>query len=124
MLPADLQAGYGPRESEALEAVEVAMTRVLTGSLRMTASVIMGDQIRITAYPESAEPIIISIDTIHRKLRRHLRHQVELELRKRRTLLESERLKSLRGAVASGAISHITADGTLLITLEIGRAHV
>ena len=119
MLPADLPAGNDLPESEILDAVEVATIRVLSGALRVNISVTINDQMRATAYSETGEPSEIATEAISRKLRRHLLHQIELELQKRRTLIEAERLKELRGAVAPGEIARIAADGALVVTLEI-----
>ena len=123
MLPGNQLMEHGLPENDLLEAVEVTMTRVLTKALRMNVSVVMGSQPHITAYPDNGEPIHIPVDAIERKLRRHLRHQVELELQSRRTLLESKRLKSLRGSVAYGEISRIADDGALLVSLEIADCY-
>ena len=123
MLPADLQHDYDLPENDMLEVVEVTMTRVLTKALQMNVNVVMGSEPRITAYPVGGEPIAIPAEAIERKLRRHLRHEVELELQSRRTLLESQRLMSLRGTVACGEISRIAKDGALLVSLEIADCH-
>jgi hypothetical protein len=77
----------------------------------------------ITAYSETGEPSVIPTEAISRKLRRHLLHQIELELQKRRTLIEAERLKELRGTVAPGEITRIAADGALVVTLEIADCY-
>ncbi len=118
MLPVDLPAGTGLPENETLEAVEVALARVLTGLLHMSVSIIIDDRMRITAFPETGEPIVISLEAVNRKLRRLFLHQIELELQKRRTLLEAHRLKEARGTVVPGEIFRIAADGTLFVSLK------
>ena len=118
MLPVDLPAGTGLPETETLEAVEVALARVLTGLLHMNVSIIIDDRLRITAFPETGKPIVISLEAVNRKLRRLFLHEIERELQKRRTLLEAERLKEVRGTVAPGEIFRIAADGTLFVSLE------
>lgn len=124
MLPADLLAANGLPESETLDAIEVAIARILTRVLRTNVSVRINQQhLEITAYPKSGEPIEIAPDTINRKLRRHLLHQIELELQKRRTLIEADRLKELRGNTAPGEISRIATDGTLFVSLEIADCY-
>ena len=123
MLPADLPAGNDLPESEILDAVEIATIRVLSGALRVNVSVTLNEQMRITAYSETGEPSAIPTEAINRKLRRHLLHQIELELQKRRTLIEAERLKELRGAVAPGEIARIAADGDLVVSLEIADCY-
>ena len=123
MFPADLLSGNGLPESEGLDAAEVTIARVLTGALRMSVSVTINDQTRITAYPETGEPVMLSLDAIDRKLRRHLLHQIELELQKRRTLNEADRLRELRGNSAPGEISRIASDGSLFVYLEIADCY-
>jgi hypothetical protein len=105
---------------ESLDAIEVAITRVLTSALRTAVSVRINDQqLDITAYPMSGAPIKINMDSINRKLRRHIFYQVELELQLRNTLIEAKRLKELRGNIAQGEVYKVTDIGTLLISLEI-----
>ena len=123
MRPADLTGGNLLPEDEALEAAEVAMTRVLTGALQMNVNVTITDQLLITAYPEAGDPITLSLNEINHKLRRHLLHQIDLELQKRRTLSEAERLKQLRGNTAPGEILRITDDGSLFVSLEIADCY-
>lgn len=123
MFPADLLSGNGLPESEALDAAEVAIARVLTRALRMSVSVTICEQMRITAYPEEGEPVKLSLNAIDRKLRRHLLYQIELELQKRRTLHEADRLKELRGNSATGEISRIASDGSLFVSLEIADCY-
>ena len=118
MLPIDLPAGTGLPENQTLEAVEVALARVLTGLLRMSVNITIDDRLRITAFPETGEPIVISLEAVNRKLRRLFLHQIELELQKRRTLLEAQRLKEVRGTVVPGEIFRIAGDGTLFVSLE------
>lgn len=120
MLPADFMVGSELPENEAMDAIEVAIVRVLTGVLRTNVSARINEQqLEITAYPASGDPIKINLDSINRKLRRHILYQIELELQLRKTLIEAGRLKELRGNTAPGEISRITDDGTLLISLEI-----
>src|SRR5574340_702533 len=97
MLPAEIFSESRLPPNEAMDAVEVAIARVLTKALRMSVSVTISENMRITAYPETGEPVILSLDDIDRKLRRHLLHQIELELQRRRTLNEADRLRELRG---------------------------
>jgi len=109
---------------EAMDAVEVAITRTLTSALSTKFSVRINKHLEIVVYPlGSGEPIKISLDSINRKLRRHLLHQVELELQCRRTLNEADRLKALRGVSAPGEITRIDADGALFVSLEIADCY-
>jgi hypothetical protein len=119
-LPAEILAESGLSTEEALDAVEVAIARTLTGALRTNICVSVDENLKIAAYPVgSGEPTRISLDDINSKLRRHLLHQIELELQKRRTLNEADRLKKLRGYSAPGEISRIGEDGSLIVSLEI-----
>lgn len=124
MLHVDLLDRSELPESEALDAIEVATARVLTSALRTNVSVrVIEQKLEITAYPVSDDPVQITLETINRKLQRHLLHQVELELQKRRTFIEAERLKALRGNSAPGEILRIAKDGALFISLEIADCY-
>ena len=119
-LPAEILSESGLPTDEAMDAVEVAIARTLTGALRSNVCVKIDAQLEIVAYPSgNGEPIKISLDDINGKLRRHLLYQIKLELQKRRTLNEADRLKELRGYSAPGEISRIAEDGALIVSLEI-----
>ena len=119
-LPAKILSESGLSTEEAMDAVEVAIARTLSGALRSSVCVKIDAHLEITAYPSgNGEPIKISFDAINGKLRRHLLHQIKLELQKRRTLNEADRLKELRGYSAPGEISRISEDGALVVSLEI-----
>ena len=119
-LPAEILSESGLPTDEAMNAVEVAIARTLTVALRSHVCVRINEQLEIVAYPDgNGEPIKISLDDISGKLRRHLLYQIKLELQKRRTLNEADRLKQLRGYSAPGEISRIADDGALIVALEI-----
>jgi hypothetical protein len=119
MLPADLLTKYGFQEAEALGIIEFAIARALTVALRKSLAVRIEDRLEITIFPDEGEPIELSLAIIKRKLRRHIIHQVELELQKRQVFREAEELKELRGKNVAGEISRIAEDGTLYVALEI-----
>lgn len=119
-LPAEILAESGLPTVEAMDALEVAIARTLTAALRSNVSVKIDARLEITAYPSGAGvPIKISLDDVNGKLRRHLLYQIKLELQKRRTLNEADRMKQLLGYSAPGEISRIADDGALIISLEI-----
>jgi hypothetical protein len=119
-LPAEILSESGLPTDEALNAVEVAITRTLTTALRANVCVKVDKQLEIVAYPYgNGDPVKISLDEINGKLRRHLLYQIKVELQKRRTLNEADRLKELNGFSAPGEISRIAEDGALTVYLEI-----
>lgn len=118
MIPAELLAKYGLRETDAMDAVEVAIGRALTLALKKNIIVRFNDRLEITAFSHRGEPIEISLGQIDRKLRRHILHLVELELQKRQTVRESDDLEGLRGKTLPGEITRIAGNGTLHVTLE------
>ena len=119
-LPDEILSESGLPADDAMDAVEVAIAKTLTGALRSNVCVRIDAQLKILAYPcGNREPIKISLDNISGKLRRHLLYQIKLELQKRRTLNEADRLKELRGYSAPGEISRIADDGSLIVSLEI-----
>ena len=118
MIPAELLAKYGLRETDALDAVEVAIARALTLAFKKNISVRINGRLEITAFSHRGEPVEISAGEIDRKLRRHILHVVEQELQKRQTLRESEDLEELRRKTLPGEISRIADNGTLHVSLE------
>lgn len=118
MIPAELLAKYELPETDALEAVEVAIARALTHAFRKNVSVRINGKLEITAFSDRGEPIEITPGEIDKKLRRNILHLVELELQKRQTLRESEDLEQLRGSTLPGEITRIAGNGSLHVTLE------
>jgi len=117
--PAEIISESGLIEADALDAIEVAVARTLTHALKTNVTVRIKDQMQILVYPPGGAPTALSFTNIDRKLRRHVQHQVELELQLRKTLNESGHLKELRGYTAPGEITRIFGDGSLIVTLEI-----
>lgn len=119
MNPAEIISESGLIEADALDAIEVAVARTLTHALKTNVTVRIKDQMQILVYPPGGAPTALSFTNIDRKLRRHVQHQVELELQLRKTLNEAGHLKELRGYTAPGEITRISGDGSLIVTLEI-----
>lgn len=119
MNPAEIISESGLIEADALDAIEVAVARTLTHALKTNVTVRIKDQMQILVYPPGGAPTALSFTNIDRKLRRHVQHQVELELQLRKTLNEAGHLKELRGYTAPGEITRIFGDGSLIVTLEI-----
>lgn len=119
MNTAEIISESGLTEADALDAIEVAVARTLTHALKTNVTVSIKDQMQIIIYPPDGAPTALSFTDIDRKLRRHVQHQVELELQLRKTLNEAAKLKELRGYTAPGEITRISGDGSLIVTLEI-----
>lgn len=120
MNPADLMLEDGLTSDETLDAIEVAVARTLTHALQTSVTVRVEDQLQILVYPPGGgAPTALTFGDIDRKLRRHVQHQVDLELQLRRTLNEAGHLKELRGYTAPGEITRVGDDGSLIVTLEI-----
>ena len=117
-LPAEVMARFGLPEEEALDAVEVAISKTLTRCFGVPVMVNTNGQIRITALHHNAQKDIRP-EEISSKLRRHLEHNIELELQRRQVLREQNYLRQLRGKVVSGVISAIGNKGTLLVEMEL-----
>ena len=88
MIPAELLTKYGLQQAEALRAIEFAIARALIMALRKNLAVRIEDRLEITEFPHLGEPIELPSMTIKRKLRRHIIHQVELELQKRKSCMK------------------------------------
>lgn len=118
MLPADLLIRYGLPESEALKAIEFAVTKTLTNAFHTHLSVRVNQLLEITAFPRQGAPVEITPESVSRKLRRHLVYRVELELQKRQAVIEAVGLIDIRKKCITGQINRIADDGTLCVTLE------
>ncbi len=119
MNTAEIISESGLTKDDALDAIEVAVARTLTHALRSNVAVRIKDHLQIIVYQPGGAPTALSFTDIDRKLRRHVQHQVELELQRRKTLDEAGHLKELRGYTAPGEITRISGDGSLIVTLEI-----
>lgn len=120
MNPTDFMTEESLTSEETLDAIEVAVARTLTHALQTNVTVRVEDQLQILVYPhDGGAPTALTFGDIERKLRRHVKHQVDLELQLRRTLNEAEHLKELRGYTAPGEITRVGDDGSLIVTLEI-----
>jgi len=76
---------------ETLDAIEVAVARTLTHAFQTSVTVRVEDQLQILVYPYGGgAPTTITLGDIERKLRRHVQHQVDLELQLRKTLHEAK----------------------------------
>jgi len=116
---AEIISESGLTEADALDAIEVAVARTLTHAFKINVTVRIKDQMQILVHAPGGAPTALSFTDIDRKLRRHVQHQVELELQMRKTLNEAGKLKELRGYTAPGEITRVGDDGTLIVTLEI-----
>lgn len=120
MKSADILSESGLTGNETLDAIEVAVARTLTRALQTNVTVRVEDQLQILVYPPGGgAPTALTFGDIDRKLRRHVQHQVDLELQLRKTLNEAEHLKKLRGYTAPGEITRVGDDGSLIVILEI-----
>lgn len=119
MNTAEIISESGLTEADALDAIEVAVARTLTHAFKINVTVRIKDQMQILVHAPGGAPTALSFTDIDRKLRRHVQHQVELELQMRKTLNEAGKLKELRGYTAPGEITRVGDDGTLIVTLEI-----
>lgn len=122
MLSADLFEKYQLPEDEVVDAVECAVAKTLTKAFQKRVEVRAEDGLEIIAYPALGYPVAIPLQSITRKLRRHIIHNVEAELQKRQIMMESNVLKGLQGRVFSGVVGRIGTTGTLHVTLEIDDA--
>lgn len=119
MNTAEIISESGLTNDDALDAIEVAVARTLAHALKTNVTARIKDQMQILVYLPGSAPTALSLADIDRKLRRHVQHQVELELQLRKTLNEAGHLKELRGYTAPGEITRFGADGSLIVTLEI-----
>jgi hypothetical protein len=120
VIPPDLLQKYGLPENLAADAIETAITRVLSTAFRMDMLVRVQGSLEIYALsasdlpPRSIEPAGLS-----RQLQRQVRFQIERELEKRQALHERETLSSLRGRLVTGEIRQISSTGEATVALEM-----
>jgi len=122
MIPNDLLASYTElKQSDVLDAVEMAVLKVLTKAFEMPFSVTYTQEqgLTMTGLPMYGDPVEISHDKIGRKLKRHVLYTIENELQKRQTVYEAERLRQLQGKVLKGYVSRIDHDGSVLVEMEL-----
>ena len=119
MLSAELLHKYGLPDDEIVDAVECAVARTLSDAFRRRVVVHAQEELLITVYPPMGRPVNMPLQDIPRKLRRHIIHNVEVELQRRQIAQEAEILQELQGRVFCGAVGRIGSQGTLHVTLEI-----
>ena len=118
MITAELLTKYGLREADALDAVEMAITRTLTRAMCMNVVVKLNGRLEITMFRADGEAVDLDPKEISRKLHRNMLHNIELELQKRQVCREAEDLEELRGKTLPGEITRIGNDGSLFVDLE------
>lgn len=120
MIPRDLLEKYNLSEDQATEAIETAITRVLSTAFRTDMLVRVHGSLKIYALsasdlpPRSVDPAGLS-----RKLQRQVRYQIEHELEKRQALHEWGTLSSLRGRPVKGEIRQVSSIGEATVALEM-----
>lgn len=122
MIQNDIIASYPElKQSEILDAVEMALIKVLTNAFQMPFTVTYTEEegLKMTGLPMHGEPIEISQEKIGKKLKRHVLYTVENELQRRQTVYESERLKQLQGTVLPGAVIGYDREGGAVVEMEL-----
>lgn len=118
MFPADFLNRYNLPETEATDAIELAISRTLTANFRVPVLVTLNGSLSMTALHNNGVKAI-QPEELGRKIRRHLVHNIDDELRKRQTIHEREYLKQLRGKIVAGQIAAVLPDKTLMIEMEL-----
>lgn len=122
-MTAELAKKYGLSEDDTTDAIEIAVTRVMSYALRHPVSVVLGGQrgLYITVMHQHSGPGVMNLDDIPARLQRRIRHEIELELRKRQTTNETEFLRALRGKTVSGKVHRIKDNGAIIVEFDIVR---
>ncbi len=122
-MTAELAKKYGLSESDTQDAVEIAVTRVMTHALGHPVSTVLGGPsgLSITVMHRHAGPGLIDLQDIPGRLQRRIKYEVELELRKRQTVNETAFLAALRGKTITGTVAKLRDNGSLLIAFDLVR---
>ncbi|ANA41745.1 hypothetical protein A2G06_16520 (plasmid) [Geobacter anodireducens] len=125
MIPNDILSFYSElKRTDVMEAVELAVAKVLTRTFQMPFTVhFTQDGLKMTGLPHCGEPVEITPDKIGKKLRRHVLFTIEVELQKRQALHEAERLRQLQGKVLQGVVAGYEADGSALVEMELSNIY-
>lgn len=121
MIPNDLLSCYSElKQTDVMEAVELAVAKVLSRMFRMPFTVhFTQDGLKMTGLPHCGEPVEFTPDKIGKKLRRHVLYTIEIELQKRQTLHEAYRLRQLQGKVLQGVVAGYEPDGSVMVEMEL-----
>jgi len=120
VIPLDLLKKYNLPENQATDAIETAITRVLSKAFGTDFLVRVQNSLEIFTLPAPDAPLRrIDAASLSRQLQRKVRFQIERELEKRQALHEWETLSALRGRPVSGEIRHISSSGDATVVLEM-----
>lgn len=122
MIPSDIIASYPElNQSDILDAVEMAVIKVLTNAFQMPFTVTYTEEegLKMTGLPMHGEPVEINQDKIGKKLKRHVLYTVENELQRRQTVYEAERLRQLQGKVLRGGVIGYDREGGAVVEMEL-----
>lgn len=120
MIPLDLLKKYNLPENQATDAIETAISRVLSKTFGTDFLVRVQNSLEIFTLPASDALLRpINAASLPRQLQRQVRFQIQLELEKRQALHECETLSTLRGRPVMGEIRHISSNGETTVALEM-----
>lgn len=119
MIPYDLLTKYGLPEEQAREAIETAVTYVLSAAFGADFLVQGQDSLEAYCLPfQNHPPRRIDLARLSRQLQRQIRFQIERELEKRQALHEWAVLSALRGRPVTGEIRR-NSRSEVTVALEI-----
>lgn len=119
MIPPNLLEKYNLPEEQATDAIETAITRVLSTAFGTDMLVRVQGSLEVYFLPASDPPRSIDPASLSRQLQRQVRFQIERELEKRQALHEREVLSALRGRPVTGEIRQIASTGEATVALEM-----
>jgi len=122
MISRGLLEKYNLPEEQIADAIETAISHILSTMLHMDVLVRLDSNFEVIAINRAhsdAEPIQIDPTGISKQGRRQIRRQIALELEKRQALHECNHLHSLRGQAIKGEIRKVAANGEVTVALEV-----
>ncbi|ORJ61305.1 hypothetical protein [Geothermobacter hydrogeniphilus] len=122
MIPKDLLEKYNLPENMAAEAIESAISTVLSASFGTTCLIRLGNDLEIISLNltggDNQPAVLVDPTTLSRHLQRQIRHRIKQELEKRQAIHEGNLLRSLRGQVVKGEIRQVSRTGDVTLALE------
>lgn len=116
----ELLSRYGDLPGQkALDAIERAIARALEKAFKIPFTVRLNSKLGIWMIPPNGAIEEFTERKLNKRLRRNIIFEIENELRVAQVLREYDNLQSLQGKVVPGVIRRISADGNVLVEMEL-----
>lgn len=110
-----------PRE-EIYDAVEISTIRVMQQLHGTAATAVIGDEQVYVSLLKDNTWLPIDMSKLHRRAKRRLLDEFEIELMKRQACHDAVYFSTIRGSALTGHIEHIRPAGTLIVQFQFNDA--